>query len=577
MKYSNISLFIILVLTTVSLLITGCSDSKNNVAFTQATSSPEDLTKHTEIFKKRIEKVSNNIYVAIGYGLANSIMIEGPDSVVIIDCMESMKSAAEVKKAFDSITKKPVAAIVYTHFHTDHTSGAKALAGNSSPAVYSQELLPHYLDQTAAVVRDITEKRAYRMYGVFLEYEAMVNCGIGPHLAIDEHTTFGVLRPTVTFKDSLSAKIAGIQFKFYHTPGETPDQLCVWLPEQKILFPGDNIYKTFPNLYTIRGTAYRDVNVWKNSLDKMRYMYPSIIVPSHTIPIVGKEKIYSILTDYRDAIQFVHDQTVKGMNRGLTPNELVETVILPEHLQKSEWLKEFYGKTQWSVRTVFDGYLGFFDGNPTTLLPLKMKEKAERMEKLAGGKSNLMASLEEASKSKDYKWVLELSDVALTLYPEDKKVKTLRMDALTALGMAESNPPARHYYLASALELSGVENKGLITPTSDLVNDIPLSAIFNGMAAHLNAEKSIDVNKKALFIFTDNNEKWTVEVRKGVAEIQPFVVGKPDITIKVNSLVWKEMAAKIRNPTTTFLSGAIDVDGGQMEFIKFMKLFDIDE
>ncbi len=555
------------------ILLQSCSDSATPE---QQLNSPADLRAHSEIFKKRIEKIGNNIYVAIGYGLANSILIEGKDSVIIVDCMESMKSAAEVKKTFDSICSKPIAAIIYTHFHTDHTSGAKAFAGNTHPVVYSQELLPHYLDQTAAVVRDITEKRAYRMYGVFLDKDGMINCGIGPKIAIEKNTTFGVLRPTCTFKDSLDTKIAGIHIKLYHAPGETPDQLFVWLPDSRTLLSGDNIYKAFPNLYTIRGTAYRDVNLWKNSIDKMRFLHPENLIPSHTIPVTGEKNIYKILTDYRDAIQFVHDQTVKGMNKGLTPNELTETVILPEHLQRSEWLKEFYGKTEWSVRSVFDGYLGIFDGNPSTLLPLKIKDRAKKMEKLAGGKNNLIQHVEEALNKKEYQWALELTDHLLALYPENKKIRSYRIEALTALGKAQSNPPARNYYLTAAMELNGLENKGLIQPTSDLVSGIPLSAIFNGLAVHLNAEKSKKITKKALFIFTDTNEKWTVEVRRGVAEVQPFDSGKPDITIKVNSLVWKELAAKIRNPAKTFLSGAIEIEGGDFEFIKFMGLFDVE-
>lgn len=567
------SFFRLTVIIYCCFLLQSCGDP---TSFEQQLSSPEDLKAHSEIFKKRIEKIGNNVYIAIGYGLANSILIEGKDSVIIVDCMESMKSGAEVKRAFDSICSKPVAAIIYTHFHTDHTSGAKAFAGNAQPAVYAQELLPHYLDQTAAVVRDITEKRAYRMYGVFLDEEGMINCGIGPKIAIEKNTTFGVLRPTHTFKDSLDTNIAGIHVKLYHAPGETPDQLFVWLPESRTLLSGDNIYKAFPNLYTIRGTAYRDVNLWKNSLDKMRFLHPAHLIPSHTIPVTGEKNIYKILTDYRDAIQFVHDQTVRGMNKGMTPNELVEIVILPQHLQRSEWLKEFYGKTEWSVRSVFDGYLGIFDGNPSTLLPLKIKDRAQKMEKLAGGKNNLIQHVEDALLEKNYQWALELTDYLMALYPNNKKIISYRIDALTALGKAQSNPPARNYYLTAALELNGLENKGLIQPTSDLVNGIPLSAIFNGMAVHLNAEKSKDVTKKALFIFTDTNEKWTVEVRKGIAEIQPFANGKPDLTIKINSLVWKELAAKIRNPTKTFLSGDIEIEGGDFAFIMFMGLFDVE-
>ncbi|OWY23736.1 MBL fold metallo-hydrolase [Sphingobacteriales bacterium UPWRP_1] len=554
-------------------ILTGCQTSPHSK--TQTTPAPEELLLRNLDFEKRIQKVGNNLYVAIGYGLANSILIEGKDSVIIVDCMESMKSGQEVKEAFTKICPKPVKAIIYTHFHTDHTSGAVAMAGNDKPNVYAQELLPHYLNQTAAVVRHITEKRAYRMFGVFLDSSALVNCGIGPKLVIDKDAEIGVLKPTVTFADSLAVTIAGIEMVLYHAPGETPDQLFVWLPQTKTLLCGDNLYKTFPNLYTIRGTAYRDINLWKNSLDKMRYLHPHTLVPSHTEPVLGAENVFKILTDYRDAIQFVHDQTVRGMNKGMTPDELAETVILPQHLQQSEWLKEFYGKTEWSVRTVFDGYLGFFDGNPATLLPLPVKERAQKIEQLAGGKQQLETQMNKAAAEKAYQWLLELTDYYLALYPGNPRAVAHRIQALTELGAAQTNPNARHYYLTSALELQGLENNGLIKPTPQLVRDIPMQYIFNGMAAHLNPDKSSNVQQTALFHFTDTGAKWTVQVRRGVAEVQPFAAGAPDITISVTETVWKELTAKVRNPITTYLSGEIQVTGGQLAFLQFMRLFDM--
>jgi alkyl sulfatase BDS1-like metallo-beta-lactamase superfamily hydrolase len=571
MQFCSLLFFIIYVL-----LFESCSEKKQ-VTFQKEIPAVESLQQQSEIFKKRIEKVDDNIYVAIGYGLANSILIEGKDSVIIVDCMESIEAGIDVKRAFDSITTKPLKAIIYTHFHTDHTSGATALAGNYNPDVYAQELLPHYLDQTSAVVRHITEKRSYRMFGVYLDSSALVNCGIGPQLHIHEGSELGVIRPNKLFKDSLDITIAGVHIKLFHAPGETPDQLMVWLPETKTLLCGDNLYKTFPNLYTIRGTGYRDVNLWKNSIDKMRYLHPEIIIPSHTEIIRGADEAYNILTDYRDAIQFVHDQTVRGMNKGLTPDELAEKVILPPHLQQSPWLQEFYGKTEWSVRTVFDGYMGFFDGNPATLLPLNRKEKAKKMELLAGGKEKLSERISNAMQQHEYQWALELTDFFLTLYPDDEKIINHKIDALIALGTAQSNPNARHYYLTCALELRGLKNEGLVKPTPELVKNIPLASIFNGMAAHLNPEKSIDVNQRVLFNFTDTNKQWIVEVRKGVAEVQPFKTGEPDITIHVKEQVWKELAAKIRKPVPTYLSGEIKADGGQIAFVKFLKLFDMEE
>jgi len=488
--------------------------------------------------------------------------------------MESMKEGEAVLTAFQEISNKPVAAIIYTHNHTDHVFGAQAIAGNDHPEVIGHEDLPVHLDRIATVIRPVIEKRSYRMFGNYLSNEELVNCGIGPHLSIDADTELGVIRPNITFRDSLSIRLAGVDFQLYHAPGETPDQLFVWIPKEKALLCGDNLYKTFPNLYTIRGTAHRDLNQWKNSLDKMRRFPVEHLVPSHTRPIHGKEEVYGILTDYRDAIQFVHDQTVRYMNLGMTPDEIVEKVKLPQHLATSPYLQEFYGKVEWTVRSVFNGYLGWFDGNPSTLLPLAELEEAQRMADLAGGKDALVRAMQEAAHQKDAQWALQLTDHVLRLEPDHVEAKQIRRDCLMELGMAQPNPNARHYYLTMAKELEGLKNDGLITPGKEMVHSIPMASVFNGMATFLNAEKAAAIEKTIVFEFTDTGEAYSIIIRKGIAEVQPYAVDNADHTITTESTIWKEIAAEIRKPLPAIASGKLKVNGGKIAFAKVMSLFD---
>ncbi len=134
----------------------------------------------------------------------------------------------------------------------------------------------------------------------------------------------------------------------------------------------------------------------------MSALSPEFLVPSHTRPLRGEKKIYETLTNYRDAIQFVHDQTIRWMNRGLTPQEIVEKVKLPPHLARLPYLQEYYGTVEWSLRAVFDGYLGWFGGNATDLFPLPLKERAKRFARLAGGEKALLAFARRGLKEKDY-------------------------------------------------------------------------------------------------------------------------------------------------------------------------------
>lgn len=342
-----------------------------------------------------------------------------------------------------------------------------------------------------------------------------------------------------------------------------------------MLLPGDNLYKTFPNLYTIRGTPYRDVHAWARSLDRMRALQPEHLVPSHTRPISGVDQITDVLVDYADAIRYVHDQTIRGMNQGLTPDQLAETVRLPPHLAGSPYLREFYGTVPWSVRSVFTGYLGWFDGNPTNLEPLPTGERSARYAALAGGEEALLERAAAAAGEGDHRWVLELTDHLLRLDGESQQARELRIDALVALGERATNPNARHYYLTAAAELRDVWTAGLqLRPTPEVVHDTPMAAIFRSLAVNLDPVKSAEVDQMVGFIFRDIGEAYTVHVRRGVAEISArHPPEAADLVVTVDSDVWQEIAARLHNPAVASATGQLEVEGGLLALREFLALF----
>ena len=139
--------------------------------------------------------------------------------------------------------------------------------------------------------------------------------------------------PNITFNETLETEYAGIKMIIGSQPGETPDELYVWLPDKKVLFVGENIYELYPNLYSMRGTKYRDVSLWIDSLDKLHSFNASYMVPSHTRPLSGQENISKILTDFRDGVAYIYDQTIRNIDKGLDPDELVQKVKLPTYLK----------------------------------------------------------------------------------------------------------------------------------------------------------------------------------------------------------------------------------------------------
>ena len=555
-------------LIPILLLVFSCSETEPIEQAKEAT--PEDLINHTEEFRKEIIEVTEGIHVAVGFALANAIMIEGDGSNIIIDTTGTVETAQEVKDLFDSINSNPVEAIIYTHNHGDHTYGATVFAEDSTE-IYAHESTGKYLSRVIGILRPIISSRSSRMFGNVLPREEVENNGIGPFLEIGrDGRKPGLLYPTKTFSDKLAFTAAGIEIELYHAPGETNDQLFVWLPEKRALFPGDNFYKTFPNLYTIRGTPYRDLVGWVNSIDMMRYLEPEYLVPSHTRPLVGAKTINNLLTTYRDAIQYVHDQTIRLMNMGMEPDEIAESLILPKHLGDSPYLQEFYGSPAWSAKNVFSGYLGWFDGNPSSLKPLPKREEATNIIKLAGGWEKLFQEAEQSYLNEEFQWSLQLTDYLLRMKPDDRQTQLLRQSALVALGAKESNPNSRYYYLSSARELDeNYKPNDILLPDIDVVKKYPIEAMMEVLKVNVIPEKSIDKDMQLLFTFTDSTKTFSLFLRKGVLEIQPFMIPGSSVQVKSKEEDLKAILSGIKSLPVSLVNGTLEIEGSRADLLSF--------
>ncbi len=539
--------------------------------------SHAELERHSAEFEPGVIEVTEGVHVAIGYALANSILIEGDDGVVIVDTLESAEAAEVVKAEFDKITTAPVKAIIYTHNHVDHCFGARVFAGDDGPDVYSHATTLDYLDRVVNVIRPIIYKRSMRQFGTLLPPGGLTNAGIGPRLVADAETTPALIRPNRTFSgERYTFSVAGIDIELVHAPGETPDQIFVWLPDKKVLLPGDNFYKSFPNLYAIRGTPYRDVTDWVESLDKMRAKRPEFLIPSHTRPIVGADEIHATLTDYRDAIQYVHDQTVRAINRGMTPDEIVGQVRLPEHLASRPYLKEYYGTVEWSVRSIFAGYLGWFGGNATDLSPSDPQTRAARVAELAGGRASLLEAAQQALDDASAQWALELADAVLALEPDNDGAKRVRAGALRALASEQISANGRNYYLTQAMEAEGslvLEAPDTSTVPVEMLRSFPVERFMRALPVYLDGDKSRDTEVTVGFHFTDTDEHFTVRVRKGVAEVDDAAPAEADIGVTTQSMTWKEILSRRRNVAWAVASGDLEIDGSAIELAKFLLLF----
>jgi alkyl sulfatase BDS1-like metallo-beta-lactamase superfamily hydrolase len=405
----------------------------------------EKLRAHSTEFRREVIKVADGVWVAVGFSDSNSILIAGDGGSIVVDTTSDVEDARRVKAEFATLASTPVRAVIYTHSHPDHTGGASVFAGNDKPEIIAHRLFVDRVPDVGRAGRDGGDQ-----FGSTLPDALFINAGTG--LEFGRHpATNGYLPPTHTFgEERMELTIAGVRLHLIHTPGETRENIAVWLPDRRVLLPGDDFYKAFPTLYAIRGARLRPVDQWITSLGTMIELGADSLAPGHTRPVLGRDNVRSALTAYRDGITSVVDQTLEGMRKGERPDELVQHVVLPPALADSPYLQEFYGTVAWSVRAVYSDYAGWFDGNPAKLFPLPERERATRIVDLAGGREAVLARSRQALAAKDFQWAAELADYVLAVDGAHVEAKRLKAAALSELGERQISAIARNYYLSAA-------------------------------------------------------------------------------------------------------------------------------
>ncbi|ESO89741.1 hypothetical protein LOTGIDRAFT_234133 [Lottia gigantea] len=546
----------------------------------QEISGPDTIQKHQEHSKTfntaQVIKVTPKIYCAIGYALANSIMIVGTDGVVIVDVTESVTSGKEVLKAFKKITKKPIKAIIYTHNHADHTFGASAFIEDPKkmPEIWAHNDIIRQF-QRVFYTHQAFMKRAMRQFGALLTNT--INAGIGSHLRLNSHdSSIGIVYPNKLFMGKeRDIMVAGLKLKLVHIPGETADQIGVWVEDQKTFLCADDIYKAFPNLYAIRGTPARDLLDWTSSIDTMIALEPEHLVPSHTRPMKGGKYIKDLLTTYRDAIQFIHDQTIRLTNKGYHPDEIATLIKLPKKMASLSYLQQFYGTVEWSAKGVYNTYMGWFSGDATELFPLTPDEEATRMAKLVGGANVLAAQAKDASKKGDHQWALQLSSYALRVDPDDVLAKDVKVKSLMSLGRRQISANGRNYYFTSAMEeLGEVNNEVGDEQRAMFIQNVPILNLFNMLRVKFIPESCDHLYLTVLFVFKDTNQFIRVQVRNAIVLIHDKPSKTYDIKVQTTESIWRQVLSSRFSALSSMASGELSVEGGMLKFKEFMGCFE---
>jgi alkyl sulfatase BDS1-like metallo-beta-lactamase superfamily hydrolase len=532
----------------------------------------------------RIEKISEHIWAAIGYDLANEILIRTPEGNVIIDPLMSPKRGEAAKRGLmASVPGGPVKAVIYTHSHIDHIGGASLWMEDSPPIWATDSFVEHFYKQYQ-VFLPIENIRGRRQFGEHAILEDLPCNGIGRRTDIQASLEgAGIRLPTHTFSGSKTLNIGGVSITLIEAPGETDDQLIVWIPQDKTLIAADNFYWSFPNLYTIRGTRARPVDQWIRSIDAMRRLKPEHLLPCHTVPIHGEREIQTALTNYRDAIQWVRDEVIREANKGHDLDTIAENIKLPPHLAGLRYTMGFYGQVDWSAKGIYTSNLGWFDGRADKLYPMNAKEASQREVMLMGGPEKVMQLADGALQQNDIRWSIhlltKLADSGMAKGNMKKVLDDRLVISYEKLASTLYNLNGRGYLLESAYELRhGLEKPAPAKLDESLVAKVPLEIIFSIMASRLIPEKAMDVHETVHFAFPDENKRFIVTIRKGIVEVvegEPLT-GTPDpvAILTADAFTFRKMAMKMISPVAAVTSGKIKVQGSRLGFLVWFGRFD---
>lgn len=450
--------------------------------------------------------ISERIHQLRGFDLSEITIIEGDEGFIVIDPLISVECAAEaLALAREHLGNRPVTAVIYTHSHVDHFGGVKGVTTAEDVAAGRCRVIAPLGMVEAAVSENVfagpaMSRRAQFMYGATLPRgpKGQLDAGLGKTNSLG---TITLIHPTDTITETgQRLTVDGVEIEFQLTPGtEAPAEMNFWFPQFRALCMAENCSHNLHNLYTPRGAQVRDALAWAKYLDESIVRYEGevdLVFTSHHWPVWGAEESMRYLATQRDLYKFLHDQTLRQANKGLTMLECAEEVRLPAEIAAQWCNRPYYGTVNHNVKAVYQRYLGWFSANPADLHPLPPEPAAAKYVEYMGGAAAVLERARGDFEAGEYRWVAEVLNRVVFADPTGTDPVTVEAKALLAeaydqLGYLAESAVWRNFYLVGAHELRNGPPSGgggIETASMDLVLSVEVPMLLDALALRLDPQ-----------------------------------------------------------------------------------------
>jgi alkyl sulfatase BDS1-like metallo-beta-lactamase superfamily hydrolase len=526
------------------------------------------------------EVVPGTIYQVRGFDLANISFVKGDTGWIIFDPLTAKETAAAALKFInEKLGERPVVAVVYSHSHLDHYGGVRGVIDEGdvksgkvqviAPAGFMEHAISENVYAGNAMVR-----RAFFQYGILLPRSPFghVDQSIGKNTAAGNS---GLIQPTRYIKEDVETlTVDGVEMEFQNTPGtEAPSEMNTYFPQLKAFWAAENITGTIHNIYTLRGALVRDALAWSQHINMALYRYgqeAEFMFAAHSWPRFGNDRIQEVMRTQRDAYANLNNAGLFYANKGVTVNEIQNVYKLPKSLQSKWAARSYHGSEAHNSRAVLNRYLGYWDGNPATLIPLSPKDSAPLYVEMMGGSEKIIEKATQLYQQGDYLLATEILNKLVYAQPTNTAAKDLLADVYEQIGYQKESPSVRNTFLAGAYELrhgmpSGVPPK---STGPDTIRGMSTELWLNFLGISMDGSKTEGLNFVINFITPDNGEEFVVELSNAtLTNIKGQRSKNPNLTITVN-----------RSDLETVMGGTATFDelikNGKAKFVGDRKPFD---